>query len=74
MVREIKKTGIEGLLSNSNRYRTDKGEISMLTPCKATFSSFEIYCCAGSLFDDVERYGTLQEAENRINELLNVEP
>ena len=71
MEREIKKTGIEGLLSDSNRYKTVKGEISMLTPCRATFNSYEIYCCEGGLFDDIERYDTLEEAEERINELLN---
>lgn len=61
---------IEGFLSDSFRYKTDKGEISMLTPCKATFNSYEIYCICENLFDDVERYDTLEEAEERINSLL----
>ena len=43
----------------------------MLTPCRATFNSYEIYCCEGGLFDDIERYDTLGETEERINELLN---
>ena len=35
-----------------------------------TFNSYEIYCISGQLFDDIERYHTLEQAENRINELL----
>jgi len=64
------KTGIEGVLSDSVRYKNEKGEISLLHPCKATMYSFEIYCVAESLFDDIERYDTLQEAEARIEFLL----
>jgi hypothetical protein len=71
MEKEIKKTGIEGLLSDSHRYKTEKGEISMLPPCSPTFNSYEIYCWEGGLFDGIERYDTLEEAEERINELLN---
>ena len=71
MEREIKKTSSKGLVSDSNKYKTEKGEISMLTPCRATCNFYEIYCCEGGLFDDIERYGTLSEAKERINELLN---
>ena len=70
MIKTILKTGMEGVLSDSHRYKTDKGEISLLTPCRATFNTFEIYCTEGGLFDDIERYETLQEAEERINFLL----
>jgi len=70
MEKSILNTGIDGLLSDSNRYKTDKGEISLLTPCRATFNTFEIYCIEGGLFEDIERYNTLQEAEERINFLL----
>lgn len=71
MKQEIKKSGIIGLLSDSNTYETEKGKISMLTPCRCTMNLYEIYCLEGSLFNDVERYDTLEEVENRINELLN---
>ena len=74
MEKKILKTGISGILSDSHRYITELGEISMLYPCRATFDSFEIYCIEGSLFEDIERYETLEEAENRINELLTIQP
>ena len=54
----------------SHRYKTDKGEISMIYPCSYTMVGYEIYCIEGDLFDDIERYGTIEEAENRIKELL----
>ena len=70
MKKETIKTGLKGVLSDSYRYKTDKGEISMLTPCRATMGTFEIYCIDGGLFDDIDRFKTLEEAENRINKLL----
>ena len=70
MERKTLKTGIKGLLSDSERYFSELGEISLLHPCPVTFESYEIYCCSGDLFEDVERYDTLEEAEERINELL----
>jgi hypothetical protein len=42
----------------------------MIHPCIATMGSYEIYCIEGELFDDVERFSTLEEAENRVIELL----
>jgi hypothetical protein len=53
-------------------YKTDKGEISLLHPCLMTFNQFEIYSIEPEegLFEDVERYDTLEEAEARINYLL----
>lgn len=64
--------GMEGklLVSDSHRYKTAKGEISMITPCYASFDMYEIYCIEGDLLQDIERYDTLEEAEERINELL----
>lgn len=59
-----------GLVGDSNRYSTNKGEISLVGPCMATMQLFEIYCIEGDLFYDVERYDTKEEAENRIKELL----
>lgn len=59
----------DGLLA-SHRYKTDKGEVSLLYPCLATNYYYEIYSVEGNLFVDVERYNTFQEAEKRINELL----
>ena len=59
-----------GLLSDSNRYSSEKGLISLLEPCGATMGCYQIYCIGGNLFDDIERYDTLDEVECRINELL----
>ena len=59
-----------GLLSDSNRYSSEKGLISLLEPCGATMGCYEICCIGGNLFDDIERYDTLYEVECRINELL----
>jgi len=61
-----------GMLPNASTiYSTDRGRISLLSPCKSTFYNFEIYCLEGYLFDDIERFNTLEKAEARIKELLN---
>ena len=65
-----RKDGMSGIISDSNRYSTDKGEISLVGPCMATMQTFEIYCIEGDLFCDIERYDTKEEAEKRIKELL----
>ena len=70
MEKKILKTGIIDILSNSERYITKIGEISLLSPCRATFNSYEIYCINGNLFEDIERYSTRFDAEKRINNLL----
>jgi len=64
-------TGIDGLISDSNRYKSDKGLISMLPPCRATMEMYEIYCLEGGLFEDTERFDNIEDAETRIGELLN---
>ncbi len=61
----------ENILGDSHRYKSDKGEISCVHPCMATMDLYEIYCIKGDLFEDIERFDTLEEAEARINELLN---
>jgi len=52
------------------RYKSEKGEISLVSPSWLTFFKWEIYCIKGNLFEDVERFSTKQEAEQRIKELL----
>lgn len=59
-----------GFISDSNRYISEIGVISLLEPCSMTDNCYEIYCIEGNLFDYVERYCTLDEAENRIKKLL----
>ena len=65
------QSGIEGMVSNAVYYETEKGIISMLTPCQATMNRFQIYSIKGRLFTYIERYESLEEVEERINELLN---
>lgn len=72
-IKDYKKNfdyGKNSLLSDSIRYRTKKGEISLLTPCYATLETFEIYCIKGNLFSDIIRFRTLREAQHTINTLL----
>lgn len=58
------------ILGGSHRYRTDKGQISLIHPCRATSDTYEIYCIEGNLLKDVERFLTLEKAEKRIRKLL----
>lgn len=52
------------------KYSNDVGVISLLPPCGATMNMYEIMCVEGNLFEDIERYDTKEEAEERIFELL----
>ena len=52
-------------------YKKGNKEISLLYPNTFTMDCYEIYCISGDLFDGIERYETLGEAEARIMELLN---
>jgi len=62
--------GIIPLIGDSHRYKTDKGEISLVYPSMFTFDLYEIYCVEGDLFDDIERYNSIEDAEERIGSLL----
>jgi len=55
----------------SHRYETEKGIISLIDPSWVSMDMYEIFCIKGDLLDDIERFDTLEEAEARINELLN---
>ena len=55
---------------DSHRYISKKGEISLLHPSWVTMNTYEIYCIKGILFQDIERYDSLEEAKKRIYELL----
>ena len=70
ITQSVQSTGIAGLLSDSHRYASERGEISMIYPCVASMHRYEIYCLRGDLFGDIERYDTLGEAEERIRSLL----
>lgn len=71
MIKNVIKSGIEGIVSDSHRYLNEIGEISLIYPSFATNDMFEIYCIEGELFDDIERFITLEEAEDRIKYLLD---
>ena len=60
------------MVSDSTRFLSSKGEISMLTPCFATGDSFEIYCIEGDLFDDIERFESESEAMSAIKKYLGL--
>lgn len=66
----ISTEGMGLLVGASRRYKTNIGEISCVHPYRATMDSFEIFCIEGSLFEDIERYDTLEETEEKITELL----
>ena len=58
---------------DSHRYKNVNGEISCIYPTDYDGWAYEIYCIRGNLFEDIERYRTLEEAEQRIKELLQGE-
>ncbi len=70
MTDEIEKFKTERGMSTSHRYRTKKGEISLVYLVSFTGHQYEIYCIDGDLFEDIERYETKEEAEERIKGLL----
>jgi hypothetical protein len=72
MEKSVVSSGISFIVGDSHRYKTKKGIISCVHPCFGTFDTYEIYCIEGDLFDDIERYETLEEAEGRIKNLLQV--
>ncbi len=52
-------------------YKSKKGEISLIYLRQRTGKPFwEIYCTSGSLFRDVERFGTKKEADIKIKNYL----
>ena len=61
------------LVGNSYRFESDKGTISLIHPCYATMNQYEIYCIKGNLFDDVERFSSLEEATKVIEKYLGEE-
>lgn len=63
-------TALRSILSESHRYKTYKGEISLLHPCHATMGLYEIYAPDSDIIYDIERYDTLEKAISRIKELL----
>ena len=69
--KSIVKSGFDnGLLSDSHRYKYGEYIISMVAPCTFNNQSYEIFSIEGDLFDDCERYNTLDEGEDRIKELF----
>ena len=65
-VKELTKT----ISGNSYRYKTERGEISLIYPSRYTLYRYEIYCIDGDLFEGTERYETKEEAEELISALL----
>ena len=65
---ELRK--VTSLVSDSYRYKTEKGEISLIQPSEVNFDTYEIFCINGGLFNGVERFDTFHKAEERICDLL----
>lgn len=59
-----------GIADPAHRYISPKGEISRINPSFVSRYRYEIYCINGDLFEDIERYDSLEEAEARIEALL----
>lgn len=53
-------------------YTYNNLEISLIYPSDFTSFTYEIYCTGGELFEDIERYDTEAEAEERIKELFGI--
>lgn len=73
-MKTIKKFTLDSLvpwlISDSERYKTEKWEISLVRPCRATNYTFEIYCIEWNLFEGVENYFSIESAEEKIYSLL----
>lgn len=67
---KIKYSVIDTGYIPSHRYESEKGIISLIDPCETSCFKFEIYCISGNLFDDIERYDSVLEVEERIKNLL----
>ncbi|MBU1767968.1 MAG: hypothetical protein KJ648_07690, partial [Candidatus Omnitrophica bacterium] len=69
MKQSTANTGFPTVVGDSIRYKTELGEISLLRPY-GRIQQYEIYCIEGDLFEGIELFDTLEEAEARINNLL----
>jgi hypothetical protein len=58
--------------ANGKVYETDDAIISLVYPCNNTNGKYEILCKYGNLFNGEQRFNTLADAENRINQLFNL--
>ena len=65
----IEQYNVPTMCGNSHRYKSKKGEISLINI--PFLGGIEIMCIDGDLeMDCEERYGTIEGAEKRIEELL----
>jgi len=66
---ELEKSGYDSFIGKYHYfYSSPKGEISLIQLTREP--AWEIYSLKGKLFQDVERFKTKKEAENRIKDLL----
>ena len=52
------------------RVESEKGIISILCPCSASMSMWEILSIQGNLFEDIERFDSIFEMIDRIVNVL----
>ena len=67
---EARGETMKKLVGDSHRFKTEKGEISLIYPSMATMECFEIYCISADLFYDVERFDSYNEAYEAIEKYL----
>lgn len=51
-------------------YMTYDGKISLISPSIVSMYFWEIQCLEGNLLEDIERFDTKKDAENRIKEIF----
>ena len=61
---------IAPITSNQTRYKTEKGEVSILYINSGGCESWDLSCVIGSLFDGVERYRSKESLDKRIKGML----
>lgn len=61
---------ITPITSNQTRYKTERGEVSILYINSGGCESWDLSCVIGSLFDGVERYFSKTSLDIRINQLI----
>lgn len=55
----------------SHRFTSDKGCISLVQPQNWTNDKYEIYCISGALFEDTDRFDSLDEAMKAVLNYLS---
>jgi len=66
----IEQYRIESHITALRIYEKEDKRISLIYPHRYTMNCYEICCIKEGIFDCLEKYDTLENAEKRITELL----